>query len=71
MEFLRIQSENNKYWNDIINMYNTSFPLFEQRNLEDQVLALQDEKYYCMALCESESLIGLLFYWDLGEFVYI
>ncbi|MDB8987031.1 GNAT family N-acetyltransferase [Acinetobacter sp. RIT592] len=71
MKFLRIQSENNKYWNDIINMYNTSFPLFEQRTLEDQLLALQDEKYYCMALCESELLIGLLFYWDLGEFAYI
>lgn len=71
MEFVRIQSENNKYWNEVMNMYASSFPIFEQRTLNDQISALQDDNYYCMAICESNSLIGLIFYWDLSEYVYI
>lgn len=71
MDFIRIQSSNNKYFKDIMNLYKDSFPIFEQRVLKDQLDVLKEDRYNCIAVCEKDKLVGLLFYWELENCKYI
>ncbi|WP_291564018.1 MULTISPECIES: GNAT family N-acetyltransferase [unclassified Clostridium] len=71
MEFVRINSSDNNYFDDVMNIYKVSFPIFEQRTIKDQMDVLKDDKYNCMAVCESNKLVGILLYWDLDNCKYI
>ncbi|HAG44607.1 MAG TPA: N-acetyltransferase, partial [Clostridium sp.] len=71
MEFVRINSSDNNYFDDVMNIYKASFPIFEQRTIKDQMDVLKDDKYNCMAVCESNKLVGILLYWDLDNCKYI
>lgn len=71
MKFIRINSKDDKYFNDAMKIYETSFPIFEQRTIKNQIEVLEDKDYYCNIICENNSLIGLLFYWKYGKYTYI
>lgn len=71
MEFVRINSSDNNYFDDVMNIYKVSFPIFEQRTIKDQMDVLKDDKYNCMAVCENNKLVGILLYWDLDNCKYI
>lgn len=71
MKFIRINSKDNPYFNDAMEIYKTSFPIFEQRTIKSQIEVLDHEDYYCMAVCECSKLIGILFYWKGNAFRYI
>lgn len=71
MEFTRIKDTKDTYWNEAWNIYNNSFPLFEQRALENQIAALSDEDYYAMVVHENGNLIGILFYWHWDNYKYL
>ncbi|GAA0068169.1 MAG: GNAT family N-acetyltransferase [Clostridium perfringens] len=71
MEFIRINSKDDKYFNDAIKIYETSFPIFEQRTIKNQIEVLEDKDYHSTIICENNSLIGLLFYWKYGKYTYI
>ncbi|WP_454053122.1 GNAT family N-acetyltransferase [Clostridium sp. Marseille-Q7071] len=71
MEFVRINSSDNNYFDDVMNIYKVSFPIFEQRTIKDQMDVLKDDKYNCTAVCENNKLVGILLYWDLDNCKYI
>lgn len=71
MKFLKIDSKSNKYFNDAIKIYEESFPKFEQRTLKDQIEVLNNKQYHCCVALESNSLIGILFYWKYENYNYI
>ena len=71
MEFIRINSKDDKYFNDAMKIYETSFPIFEQRTIKNQIAVLEDKDYHSTIICENNSLIGLLFYWKYGKYTYI
>lgn len=71
MQFIRINSKDDKYFNDTMKIYQTSFPIFEQRIIKDQIEALENKNYYSTIICENDRLIGLLFYWKYDNYVYI
>ncbi len=60
MEFVRINSSDNNYFDDVMNIYKVSFPIFEQRTIKDQMGVLKDNKYNCMAVCENNNFKGVL-----------
>ena len=41
MEFIRINSKDDKYFNDTMKIYQASFPIFEQRTIKNQIEALE------------------------------
>lgn len=71
MNFIRINSKEDKYFDDAMKIYQASFPIFEQRTLKKQIEALEDEMYYSTIICENNTLIGLIFYWKYGKYTYI
>lgn len=71
MEFIRINSKDDKYFNDAMKIYQTSFPIFEQRTMKNQIEVLENKEYYSTIICENNILIGLLFYWKYGKYTYI
>lgn len=71
MDFIRINSKEDKHFDDVMKIYQASFPIFEQRTLKTQIEALENEMYYCTIICENGMLIGLIFYWKYGKYTYI
>ncbi len=71
MEFIRINSKEDKYFDDAMKIYEASFPIFEQRTLKNQIEALENEMYYSSIICENGKLIGIIFYWKYGKYTYI
>lgn len=71
MEFIRINTKEDMYFDDAMKIYETSFPIFEQRTLEKQIEVLKNKMYYCTIICENGILIGILFYWKYGKYTYI
>lgn len=71
MDFIRINSKDDKYFDDAMNVYQSSFPIFEQRTMKDQIDALEDNRYYCTVICDNDIFIGLLFYWKFENYIYI
>ena len=71
MDFIRINSKEDKYFDDAMKIYEASFPIFEQRTLKNQIEALENEMYYSSIICENDKLIGIVFYWKYGKYTYI
>ena len=69
MDFIRINSKDDKYFDDAMNVYQSSFPIFEQRTMKDQIDALEDNRYYCTVICDNDIFIGLLFYWKFENYI--
>lgn len=71
MNFLKITSHTDPYFNAAMAIYTASFPLFEQRTLKDQIEALKDYHYRYIAVCENDDLIAILLYWEMQHSIYI
>ncbi|ELC8442467.1 GNAT family N-acetyltransferase [Clostridium perfringens] len=70
MKFIRINS-NNECFNKAMEIYKVSFPIFEQRTMEDQIKALEDEDYHFNVIYDGDKMVGILLYWDMNGYKYI
>ena len=52
-------------------IYTNSFPIFEQRNLYDQIEAMKDDNFNCRVYIEEDNVVGLLFFWNYENYRYI
>lgn len=52
-------------------LYNTSFPVFEQRSAEQQKEAFQEEQYKLLAFTEGETFLGFISYWEFDTYRYV
>lgn len=68
MECIRIKDTRHPLWNQAWDLYENSFPLEEQRTMEQTIIALKDEAFYFNLLIgyegDKEVLLGLLTWWD-------
>lgn len=71
MNLIRIKSTEDIYWGKAWKIYNNSFPLFERRTLKDQVDVMKNNNFYCTGIINYNSIIGILFYWELDKYIYI
>lgn len=71
MKFIRINSKNDNYFKEAMEIYKISFPIFEQRVLKNQIEVLEHKEYHCTVICENNKLIGILFYWEHDNYRYI
>lgn len=51
-------------WNEAWNLYLSSFPLCEQRPLEEHIKAMGDDSFHCNIITEDSRFVGLLMWWD-------
>lgn len=70
MKFIRINS-NNECFNKAMEIYKVSFPIFEQRTMEDQIKALADEDYHFNVIYDGDKMVGILLYWEMNAYKYI
>lgn len=69
--FYKIQNADDKWYNDFIKIYAVSFPVYEQRNHEQQLDAFRDERYNLFCQIGQEMVNSFISFWDFGEYVYI
>ena len=69
----QIKSQASPYWDSLVRVYHTSFPIDEQRPIEDIARLIEhDERFIAYALTDKEStFIGLLTTWHFEKFIYI
>ncbi len=71
MEFLRIDSSDKDRWNEVWNLYESSFPTPEKRREEDHLRAMENPQFFPVSAWENGALIGIVFYWEWGKYRYL
>lgn len=71
MDFIRLKNINDENWNKIWEIYEESFPKHELRNIKEQKEAMNDDEFFCVYVKEEETVVGIIFYWELEQFRYI
>lgn len=71
MEFRHITTPEDKYFRKAFDLYQTSFPEHEQRQMGEQQAVLSHPSYHCDVIIDNESFAGIIFYWETPQYVYI
>ena len=58
-------------YKDFQELYDTSFPIFEQRTHEQQMEAFQNKAYKLLAFTEGNVFLGFISYWQFDTYCYI
>ena len=69
----KIKSQASPYWDSLVHIYHTSFPIDEQRPIKSIIhLIGHDNRFVAYALLDAEEgFLGLLTTWHFEEFIYI
>ncbi len=71
MEVLHNTFTDSNLFDEFWNLYQISFPEYEQRSIESQKSLTNAENYTLLSFAEQETYVGLLTYWDFEEFCYL
>lgn len=69
--FYKITSTEDKWYNAFRDIYMLSFPVFEQRNDQQQLAAFHNKNYHLWAILENEKLISFISFWNFEAYLYI
>ncbi len=72
MEFIRIQSADNQYTDELFVLYAEAFPE-NQRHSEQEFKALlnSEELFHCNAVTMNSNLVGFFNYWEFDDFIFV
>ncbi len=72
MNLIRVTDAKSNEFAEAFEIYKSSFPIYEQRRLKDQIDALSDEDYYFEIVKDDENtVLGILLSWKNEDFVYV
>lgn len=71
VSFYRITNAEDKWYKAFIAVYSVSFPVHEQRNEMQQLLAFDDKRYHLLITVKGDKLLSFVAYWDFDTYVYI
>lgn len=71
MHFIRLISTSHPQWEKAWDIYNNSFPIFEQRTKGDQIEAMKDDMFECRVYVKDNDVVGILFFWQYDIYRYI
>ena len=71
MEIIRIQSPDDHYFKRVWEIYNYSFPIYEQRTMDHQLVAFKSNLYHMDVYVDSGKVIGFIGYWIFPTYAYI
>lgn len=70
-QFYRIENIHDKYYNDFISIYSTSFPVYEQRSHEQQLYAFSSKHYHLFCRISENRLNAFISFWNFDNYVYV
>lgn len=71
LTFKRLTHTSDKLWDAAWIIYEESFPNCEKRLLTHHESMLIDDRFYCVAILDDNTVIGILFYWQWDTMIYI
>ncbi len=71
MEAIRLTHTDDPLFTPVWEIYQNSFPLSEQRTLAHQQTALRSSDFYFMVYREENTIVGLIGYWEIDDYLYI
>jgi len=71
MRFHRITRESDSLFSESFKIYESSFPLHEQRPLVYQKEILPHPDYYFEVALRDDELVGIVCYWKTGAYIYV
>lgn len=69
--FYSIKNIHDKWYKDFYEIYSKSFPVYEQRNAEQQIEAFNNKHYHLDCIIENDELLSFICFWNFEEYVYI
>lgn len=69
--FYQIKSIGDKWYEEFSRIYSTSFPIYEQRNREQQIDAFNNKHYNLLCLIEDNVLLSFIAFWNFEVYTYI
>ena len=71
MILTRLSSENDNMFSTARGLYEKSFPLHEQRQIDSQKEILKCEEYHFDLIHDEDRFIGILLSWETRNFIYV
>jgi GNAT superfamily N-acetyltransferase len=71
MELIRILSTGDEHWSDMVDLYTTSFPERERRNINTLEIVLTDRRFHAVKFVINNEFAALMFYWQLNNLVFL
>lgn len=71
MKQIKIINQDQRDFPDFWNLYNSSFPLIERRNLEQQVQVFRNSFFNLISFYKDDKYIGFLSFWNFPSYVYL
>lgn len=71
MELYRVKSVTDGLYDGFLSIYSMSFPPFEQRNGNQHIYALSNEKYHLDCYVEGDNILAFIVWWDFDNYIYI
>ena len=67
MVFERITTPKHPFYADAVDLYQISFPLHEQREHVSQIEILTNPEYHFDVVCDGDTFVGEVLYWNIGN----
>ena len=71
MRLEKISEKNRPLLTRAFALYESSFPIEERRDRKEQERVFAHPDYHCDLILENSDLVGILFYWEREEFVFL
>jgi len=71
MDRVRLNSTDDSRFSQAWELYRESFPIYEQRRLEEQAQAMAQPDYHFEVLYQAGRFVGIMLYWRHMDFVYL
>lgn len=71
MRLERLSEKSSCWFNPAFSLYQSSFPVEERRDNEEQLRVLQKQDYHFDLIMECDSLIGVMLYWEIGNLIFL
>ena len=71
MELMRLTSSQHPLFEEAFSLYTASFPHAERRDTVEQARVFGKEDYHFDVLLEDGKLMGIVFYWQTKDFLYL
>lgn len=71
MKQIKIINQDQGGFSDFWNLYNSSFPIIERRNLEQQVQVFRNSFFNLISFYKDDKYIGFLSFWNFSSYIYL
>lgn len=71
MNFERMFDKTHPLFEKALELYNVAFPSVERRPFSEQERVMRNADYNCDVILENGKFIGILFFWETADFVFL